>query len=79
MRHGRRSHVNREHLHESLTLYRLMERAESDGEFQRLLAEHDRCTDADGLPRLVSRTLEEFRRGPGLRDVARVPPSRPHA
>jgi RibD C-terminal domain len=31
-----------------------------------LLAEHGRCTDADGKPRLVHRTLEQFRRGSAI-------------
>jgi hypothetical protein len=40
-----------------------MQRATTEAEFARLLAEHDGLTDADGLPRLRARTLEEFRRG----------------
>ncbi len=37
-----------------------MQKAESEEEFQRLLAEHDRLTDADGKSRLVPRTLKQF-------------------
>jgi hypothetical protein len=40
-----------------------MQRATTEAEFARLLAEHDGLTDADGLPRLRARTLEEFREG----------------
>jgi hypothetical protein len=46
-----------------------MQEATTEAQFQELLAEHDICTDADGRPRLVTRTLAEFRRGlaPGRR------------
>lgn len=47
-----------------------MQKALTEEEFQQLLAEHDRLTDADGKPRLVSRTLAEFQRGPSI-----APPS----
>jgi hypothetical protein len=43
-----------------------MQKVESEDEFQLLLAEHDRLTDADGKPRLVARTLEQFRNGPSV-------------
>ena len=51
------------HLHESMRVYLAMQRATTEAEFAKLLAEHDRLTDADGLPRLRARTLDEFRRG----------------
>jgi hypothetical protein len=63
-RRNRRSKLRNEHLQQAIQVYLKMQKAESEGEFQRLLAEHDRLTDADGKPRLVARTLEQFRRGP---------------
>jgi hypothetical protein len=60
---GRRSKPGNGHLHESIAIYLRMQRATTEAEFQELLREHDRCTDADGKPRLVPRTLEQFRRG----------------
>ena len=77
MSRGRRTKPKSGHLHQSIAIYLAMQAAGTEDEFQRLLAAHDRCTDADGLPRVEARTLEAFRRGPGLRHVARVPPSRP--
>jgi hypothetical protein len=41
-----------------------MQKTESEEEFQRLLAEHDRLMDDDGRLRLVARTLEQFQQGP---------------
>jgi hypothetical protein len=41
-----------------------MQKATTEEEFQALLAEHDRLTDADGKPRLVARMLAAFCRGP---------------
>jgi hypothetical protein len=55
-----------DHLHESSAVYK-MQKAESQEEFQSPLIEHDRMTDADGKPRLVARTLEEFWRGPAVK------------
>jgi hypothetical protein len=63
-RTNRRSKPQNDHLHESIAIYLKMQRAESEEKFQQLLAEHDRCTDAEGKPRLVHRALEAFRRGP---------------
>jgi hypothetical protein len=63
-RSGRRSRHQPPHLHESIHVYLQMQRATTEAEFAALLAEHDRLTEADGLPRLRTRTLEEFRRGP---------------
>ena len=40
-----------------------MQRATTEAEFAKLLAENDRLTDSDALPRLRARSLEEFRRG----------------
>jgi hypothetical protein len=59
---GRRSRRSPPHLQESIAVYLKMQESEPEEEFQTLLAEHDRLTDADGLPRLVPRTLETFRR-----------------
>jgi len=72
MSHGRRTRIKTGHLHESIAAYLAMQRADTEEEFQRLLAEHGRCTDADGLPRLVPRTLAELRRGPA---PVRLPPA----
>jgi hypothetical protein len=63
---GRRSKPKREYLHRSIALYLKMQAAQTEAEFQALLAEHDACTDADARPRLVTRTLADFRRGPGV-------------
>jgi hypothetical protein len=65
-RTNHRSKPQNDHLHESIAIYLKMQKAESEEEFQELLAEHDRCTDADGKPRLVHRTLEQFRRGSAI-------------
>ena len=65
-RHGRRSRPTTDHLHESIAHYLRMQQAATEKEFQELLREHDRCTDADGLPRLAARTLDQFRHGPGV-------------
>jgi hypothetical protein len=62
-RTNHRSKPKNDHLHESIAIYLKMQKAETEEEFQQLLVEHDRCTDADGKPRLVHRTLEAFRRG----------------
>jgi hypothetical protein len=62
-RTNRRSKPRNDHLHESIGIYLKMQKAETDEEFQQLLVEHDRLTDADRKPRLVARTLEEFRNG----------------
>ena len=63
-RSRRRSHPRNENLHEAIAVYLRMQKATTEEEFQALLAEHDRLTDADGHPRLVCRTLDHFRRGP---------------
>jgi hypothetical protein len=60
---GRRSRRQPAHLHETIRVYLAMQRATTEAEFATLLAEHDRLTDADGLPRLRQRTLAEFQRG----------------
>ena len=60
---GRRGRRLPPHLHGTIQLYLAMQRATTEAEFADLLAEHDRLTDADGLPRLQARTLEEFRSG----------------
>jgi hypothetical protein len=65
-RSNRRSMPKNDCLHESIAIYLKMQKAETEEEFQELLAEHDRCTDADGKPRLVHRTLEQFRRGSAI-------------
>jgi hypothetical protein len=65
-RTNHRSKPKSDHVHESIAIYLKMQKTESEEEFQELLAEHDRCTDADGKPRLIHRTLEEFRRGPAI-------------
>jgi hypothetical protein len=62
-RANRRSKLKNIFLRESITIYLKMQKAETEEEFQKLLAEHDRCTDADDKPRLVARRLAEFRRG----------------
>ncbi|HEX4588724.1 MAG TPA: hypothetical protein VH120_02265, partial [Gemmataceae bacterium] len=59
-----RSNPKNDFLHESITIYLKMQKTETEEELQILLAEPDRCTDADGKPRLVPRTLAEFRQGP---------------
>jgi hypothetical protein len=62
--HGcRRSRRQPAHLHETIRVHLAMQRATTEAEFAELLVEHDRLTDADGLPRLRDRTVEEFRRG----------------
>lgn len=60
----RRSFPKNEHLRESIAVYVAMQKVTTEEEYQEMLAEHDRLTDADGVPRLVARTLEDFRRGP---------------
>jgi hypothetical protein len=65
-RTNHRSKPKNDHLHESIAIYLKMQKAETEEEFHELLAEHDRCTDADGKPRLVHRTLEQFRRGSAI-------------
>jgi hypothetical protein len=65
-RSNRRSMPKNDHLQESIQVYLRMQTAETEEEFQRLLVEHDRLTDADGKPRLVPRTLEQFHRGLGV-------------
>jgi hypothetical protein len=70
----RRSRSRNDRLRESIAIYLRMQQAETEEGFQRLLAEHDRLTDADDKPRLVARTLEQFRRGP-----ANGPPVQPPA
>jgi hypothetical protein len=65
-RPNRRSKPKNKNLHRSIQVYLEMQKVETEAEFQRLLAEHDCLTDADGKPRLVARTLEQFRRGPTL-------------
>ena len=60
---GRRSRRRPAHLHDTIRVYLAMQRATTEAEFAALLAEHDRLTDADGLPRLRPRTLAQFRRG----------------
>jgi cell division protein FtsL len=47
----------REYIRKSLALHAAMERATSEEEFQRLLAEHDNLTDAQRFPRFARRTL----------------------
>jgi hypothetical protein len=69
---GRRSRGQPAHLHETIQVYLAMQRATTEAEFAELLGEHDRLTDADGLPRLRQRTLEEFRRGSGLTISGRI-------
>jgi hypothetical protein len=60
--HGiRPTKVKNAHLHESIRLYMAMQKATTEEEFDALLAEHDRCTDADDKPRLAARTLVQFR------------------
>ena len=54
-RTNRRSKGKNDRLHESIRVYLQMQRATTEGEFQHLLAEHDRLTDGDGKPRLVAR------------------------
>jgi hypothetical protein len=62
--HGsRRSKPKNDHLHESIQVYLRMQKATTEEEFAKLLAEHDWCTDGDGHPRLVPRTLAQFRFG----------------
>ena len=57
-----------------------MQKAETEEEFRRLLAEHDRLTDADGKPRMLLRTLEAFRHGPAnLRTPEFAAPGITHA
>jgi hypothetical protein len=63
-RTNRRSKPKNDFLHESIQVYLRMQKAETEEVFHRLLAEHDRLTDADQKPRLIHRTLESFRRGP---------------
>jgi hypothetical protein len=63
---ARRSRCRPPHLLESIAVYLKMQAATTEEEFQTLLAEHDRLTDADDVPRLVPRTLEAFRRRPLL-------------
>jgi hypothetical protein len=63
-RTNRRSKPKNDHLHESIQVYLRMQKAETEEEFQGLLAEHDRLTDTDQKPRLVHRSLAAFRRGP---------------
>ena len=65
-RTNHRSKRTDKHLHEAIRIYLQMQKAESEEEFQRLLAEHDRLTEADGKPQLIARTLEQFRRGPSV-------------
>jgi hypothetical protein len=62
-RTNRRSKPKNDYLHESIAICLKMQKAETEEDFQQLLVEHDRCTDADGKPRLVHRTLEAFCRG----------------
>jgi hypothetical protein len=66
-RTNRRSKPKNDYLHESIAIYLKMQKAETEEEYRQLLAEHDRLTDADGKPRLVARTLDEFRRGPAVK------------
>ena len=44
-------------------MYFEMQRATTEEEFQRLLAEHDKLTDAEHLPRFALRTLAEMKAG----------------
>jgi hypothetical protein len=71
-RSNRRSKPKNDNLHRSIQLHLQMQKGETEDEFQPLLAEHDRLTDADGKPRLVLRTLIAFQRGP-----ANGPPVQP--
>ena len=57
---GRRSRRQPAHLHESIQVYLAMQRATTETKVAKLRAEHDRLPDADGLPRLPARTLEQF-------------------
>jgi hypothetical protein len=66
-RTNRRSMPKNDCLHESIAIFLKMQKATTEGEFQQLLVDHDRLTDADGKPRLFARTLEEFRRGPAVK------------
>jgi hypothetical protein len=68
MRHRqtKRSKPANANLHASIRIYLAMQAATTEDEFQALLVEHDRLTDADGKPRLTARTLEQFRRGPTI-------------
>jgi hypothetical protein len=61
---GRRSRRRPAHLHETVAVYLKMQQCQMEAVFAELLAEHDRLTDLDGVPRLALRTLVAFRRGP---------------
>jgi hypothetical protein len=65
-RTNRRSKPKNTFLQQSIRVYLQMQKAETDDVFQRLLAEHDRLTDADGKPRLVLRALEACRPRTGV-------------
>lgn len=67
---GRRSTPKNDRLHESIAIYLELQEATTEEEFAELLARHDACTDADDKPRLVPRTLAEFRLGPRVSPAA---------
>jgi hypothetical protein len=72
-RTNRRSNPKNEHLHDSIAIYLKMQKAETGEEFLELLTEHDRLTCADGKPRLILRTLEQFRPAPALSGSSQPP------
>jgi len=71
---GRRTRANMDYIRKSLALHSAMERATSEEEFQRLLAEHDKLTDAQRFARFARRTLAQMRQ-PFQGDAPSTPPS----
>jgi hypothetical protein len=65
-RHTHRSKPKNARLHESIRVYLQMQETTTEEDFQALLVEHDRLTDADGKPRLTARTPVQLRRGPTI-------------
>jgi len=61
-----RQKPNHAYIKAIIDLYRRMQEAKSEAEFQELLAEHDRFTDAEKHPRMRHRTLVEFQRGSAI-------------
>jgi hypothetical protein len=53
--------AERQRMLESVRLYVLMGQATTEAEFQELLAQHDACTNANGVSRLKPRTQAAFK------------------
>jgi hypothetical protein len=59
---GRRTRASMDYIRKSVALHSAMEKATSEEEFQRLLAEHDKLTNAQRYPRFARRTLADMKK-----------------